>query len=462
MEKSLVPRVLLAGAEGGVGKSLITLGVAYELRRRGLSVSVCITNPNISLAAVYRRISGRYVRCLDPRILSSSQIIQALAQAGVGADIVLIDGTGSLYDGGSAGAFDRSDADIAALTRTPTALVMNGAAAGNSLGAALKGFIHYARGFELAGAVVNRAQREGVGDGAELKDRTFFEGVMSAMRLPHPLGVVAEAMQEFPPLPRRATEIHNLGALPRQFFLELSAIIQQSIDLDELVRIAQRAPALEGILPRPLQEGPLTRIAVTDDSCFGVCFQDNLDLMRHYGADLVGFSPLADRKLPEGINAVYLTGAYLEEYAEELAANRALHGALREFVEAGGALYAEGSASTYLCERFRSGEQYYAGVGILPTTAESQGESLSYCDGVTTCESVLGSSGLLCKGITTEHWRISREFPVLKCLQIAKPAQRSIAEGFAPSPNTLLTSGLWHWGSCPELAEGFVARVRTN
>lgn len=459
MHKAAIPRLLISGAASAVGKSLVTLGLAYELRKRGLGVAICTTNSNISLALVYRRLSGRYVHSLDPHILSAGQITQALYQASVGADIVLIDGSGPLYDGSSAGIFEGSDSDIAALTRTPTVLVMDGRSGGNSLGAALKGFVYYAQGFDLVGAVINRVYEGTDEDLPEARDRAFFDTVMRSMRLPGLVGAVPEAPFDVPEMPQRVMQEFNYGALPRQFFIDLSALIQRSLNIDELLQIAQRAPALE-VLPTDSAEERRIRIAVSDDACFGLCFQDNLDLLRHCGAELVGFSPVADQKLPVDIGGIYLTGGYLDEYGADLANNTLLMGAIREFAQSGGAVYAEGAAGAYVADRFRIGDHYLSGVGLVPGVAEPQPEGVHYCEGVTTAASVLGPGGLLCKGITTDRWHFPRAIPLLKCMQIAKLHHRASPEGYVPHPHTVVTFSLWHWGSCPELAANFVEMAR--
>ncbi|NDC39111.1 MAG: DUF1611 domain-containing protein [Proteobacteria bacterium] len=459
MEKASVPRIMLAGTSAGVGKSLVTLGLAYELRRRGLSVSICITHSNLSQALLYRRVSGRYVRCIDPRLLSAGQIVLALREAAVGADIVLIDGTGGLFDGGSAGIFDGADSDIAALTRTPTALVMDGRCGGNTVGATLKGFLHYAQGFPLVGAVLNRVDEASADDLRAVRDDAFFETVMQSMHLPKLVGTLPAAVCELPELPQLVSQEHNLGALSRKGLSELSSMVQRHFRLDELLQIAQHAPPL--VLP-PLEQRPepqFARIAVADDSCFGLCFQDNLDLMRQSGAELIGFSPVADQRLPEDIGGIYLTAGYIDEYALDLAANAGLMTAMREFVGNGGVVYAEGASVALLSERFRSGERYLIGMGILPSSAESHPEELGYSEGVSTEGSVLGEGGLLCKGIYTNRWRYSRDIPAIKCMQVARLPHRSEAEGFSPTPNVLATFDLWHWGSCPDIAANFVNSV---
>ena len=44
-------------------------------------------------------------------------------------------------------------------------------------------------------------------------------------------------------------------------------------------------------------------------------------MLRQYGAELVEFSPLADRALPPDLDGIYFGGGYPELHAEALSAN---------------------------------------------------------------------------------------------------------------------------------------------
>src|SRR5204862_7998260 len=70
-------------------------------------------------------------------------------------------------------------------------------------------------------------------------------------------------------------------------------------------------------------------------------YEDNLDLLRAAGAELVPLSPLNDTDLPEGIDLVYLGGGYPELHADRLAGNGSLRESLRTYHRRGSRIYAE-------------------------------------------------------------------------------------------------------------------------
>jgi cobyrinic acid a,c-diamide synthase len=213
-------------------------------------------------------------------------------------------------------------------------------------------------------------------------------------------------------------------------------------------------------MPSVLEPQRRARIAIADDACFGLCFQDNLDLLRNGGAELIGFSPMADRKLPADLGGLYLTGAYLDEYGRDLSSNQYMLEAIREFADAGGAIYAEGASAAYLCERFGVNSESLPGVGVLPAPAEAQPEEFEYCDAAGIADSVLGMAGFIMRGVNTGRWHAARQVPVLKSIQASRIRRRIVPEGYVPRPNIFVSFCLWHWGSCPETVDYFLEAAR--
>ena len=58
--------------------------------------------------------------------------------------------------------------------------------------------------------------------------------------------------------------------------------------------------------------GNKLRIAVAKDAAFCFLYEDNLEYLRANGCELVFFSPLSDKKLPEKIDGLLLYGGYPE------------------------------------------------------------------------------------------------------------------------------------------------------
>jgi len=458
MENLAVPRLLISGAGSGVGKSMIMAGLAYEFRRRSMSVSCCVLGSHLSQAAILRRISGRFVRVLDERVLTEAQILVSLFQAGVGADLVLIEGRRGIFDGLEPGSFRGADAQFAALTRTPAVIVADSRGLGASIAALVKGCTDLAGssrtvgGFDVAGAILNRTE---LGSGKGARNREFYERGMEAFEMPKLLGVLPEFHHDATFPQNDVSQQKNETLLPRQFLVDLGKLVGQHVDIDRIVEAAELAPAVQLSDYSNLPMGRRCRIAVSDDSCFSLVVNDNLDLLRYFGAELISFSPLADDKVPSRVGALYLTGACLHEYLNDLRQNSSMMQSIRDFSEKGGVIYAEGGGSAYLCRDFRCDgvDKPSEGVGLIPLSAVHDTAGFSYQDGVTLEESVIGRGGMTFRGLNTGEWRGTKEDRLVKAFRISRDGKPTFVEGYSPGPQILCTFSFLHFGSNPILAK---------
>lgn len=63
------------------------------------------------------------------------------------------------------------------------------------------------------------------------------------------------------------------------------------------------------------------RIGIAQDTAFCFYYEENKRALRQQGLELVEFSPMEDKKLPEGICGLYLGGGYPELHAGKLSEN---------------------------------------------------------------------------------------------------------------------------------------------
>lgn len=445
------PRCLISGTHSGSGKSFIALGLGLALRKRGLSVSYCTRTSSLSMAAMYRRISGRAVRNLDPALLAPEQQLLALQMAGVGADIVIIDGSDSLYDGWRPGDFESSDYDFLNFSKSALVLVADCRQLGTSLGALALGYLNRIEPGTPTGIIANFIQAPGAGAD---RDRVFYDAAMHCFNQAPLLGAVPTMPGEVR-LPKNGVD-QSLPetVLPRQFLVDLCTLVESSIDLDTLILQAGGIPSLriEG-LGAPAASR-LARIAVSEDSCFGLCLQDNIDLLRFFGAEIVAFSPLADQSLPRGIHGIVLSGGCISNYAGELSGNETMRAQIKGFADAGGVIYAEGAGSAYLCDEFVTAEdkRVYQGAGVIPARAiERRGKEMQIVDVEVTEDSVLGGAGTRLRGLYSGDWSIkgdTKSMPTLRLLDLNKKAVR---DGYSSTAQIVASFGFLHWGSAPEI-----------
>ena len=201
---------------------------------------------------------------------------------------------------------------------------------------------------------------------------------------------------------------------------------------------------------------PRVRIALAQDEAFNFYYQDSLDLLTAWGAELVPFSPLQDASLPERIGGVYLGGGFPELFAGALAANRPMLGAIRRAAAAGLPVYAECGGLMYLQEGLVDADDvHHPMAGLLPGTSTLLGArlALGYREIRARKDTLLTAVGAPLRGHEF-HWSRSDQPPAeLAAYDVADGSGR--AEGFA-TYNVLASYVHLHFAADRMLAPRFV------
>jgi cobyrinic acid a,c-diamide synthase len=247
------------------------------------------------------------------------------------------------------------------------------------------------------------------------------------------------------------------------FIDNLANVVGKNVDVDGLLSISGTVPILQ-TPPIPLfskegDRGGVIRIAIARDQAFSFYYEDNFDILRDFGAELVFFSPLADKALPEGIAGLYIGGGYPELHAERLAANRSMMDSIKNFAESGGKIYAECGGFMYLTEGIVDFDgQFHRMAGIFPTKAKmlNRRKALGYVEVDAVRDNPLATKGSRIRGHEFHYSEID-DMPtsVDRVYRVNKPGSDSWGEGYRYK-NTLASYVHLHFGSNKEWAERFV------
>jgi cobyrinic acid a,c-diamide synthase len=227
-------------------------------------------------------------------------------------------------------------------------------------------------------------------------------------------------------------------------------------DLDAVAALAASAPALAATPWDPAaaagRPAGRVRVAVAAGPAFTFVYEENLELLRACGAELAGFDPTADERLPQGTQALYLGGGFPETYAEALSANRPLRGAVRAFAAAGRPLVAECGGLLYL-GRSLDGQPM---CGVLDAEARMAGRlTLGYRQAVAAASSVLAGAGQRLRG---------HEFHYSTVEPAAGQAPAWLLDG---RPEGFAAGGVHasylhtHWAAFPEVPRRLVGAAAT-
>jgi cobyrinic acid a,c-diamide synthase len=336
-----IKAVVIAGAASGVGKTTIATGIIGALAQRGLAVQPFKTGPDYIDPSYHTVAAGMPSRNLDTWLLPRDAIVELFHRACADSDIAVVEGVMGLYDGHSASDEVGSTAELAKILGLPVVLVMDASGAARSTAAMALGYRDFDPNLNLAGVIFN-------GIGSESHYAMCREAVAA-------IGI--KVLGYLPKRPDLTLPERHLGLvpapenpLPRDFIDNLVAQIEKTIDLNGLLQLACKAAppkVAPSLFPRRHHESSV-RIGIARDRAFSFYYQDNLDLLAAWGADLVPFSPLRDRALPSDIGGVYMGGGFPEMYAAELAQNRSMLTSIREAGRKGLTVYAECGGLMYL------------------------------------------------------------------------------------------------------------------
>ena len=270
-------------------------------------------------------------------------------------------------------------------------------------------------------------------------------------------------------LPRREEFVQperHLGLIPtvegtvvQAWYDAVIAQVEETIDLNGILKLAAtaRPPAGEPqVFPVEVQP-KRARIAIAQDKAFSFYYQDSLDLLQAWGAELVPFSPLEDEGLPPRVGGVYIGGGFPEMFARELAENRPMLESLRNALQREVPVYAECGGLMYLGQSLSDLEGAdYPMVGALPVVSSMSNRrlTLGYREVEACADTPLLKDGQRVRGHEF-HWSVLEEQPGTEQALYRVVDQDGRPEGFR-------VGSVWasyihvHLGSAPGLARRFV------
>lgn len=411
---------------------------------------------------LHTRAAGRPSRNLDGWMLEGDTNLAIFSRASKNADISIIEGVMGLFDGRDALTESGSTAEMAKLLGVPVVLVVDASAMARSAAATVHGFESFDAELNVAGIIFNHVGGAG-----------HFEYLRQAVEAT----CRAPVLGWLPPCEGIKLPERHLGLVVSDEVLdavrleEMIGWVERGLDLSALIELADEhsRPQSPEVVGQDVDEMPAlgrkagaarpARIGVARDHAFCFYYQDNLDCLVSFGAELVEFSPTTDRRLPEGLHGLYLGGGYPELHAAELSANESMRNDVARFAESGSPVYAECGGLMYLTEAIVDAEgRTYPMVGLFPTRArmKSRLAALGYVE----VEGVNDTGWLHQNEHARGHefrYSVIDEMPAHVARQYrVKTKEGARAEGFVAG-SALAGYIHLHWESCREMASRFVA-----
>lgn len=348
--------IVIAGLAGGSGKSVVAVGLAAALRRRGRRVVPFKKGPDYIDAGWLQLAAGEKCYNLDPYLMTREAVVASFGRRSRTADIVIVEGNRGLFDGVNAeGGY--STADLALTLGLPVVLVVNCTKTTRTVAAMVLGCRKFDERLDIRGVILNQIATE--------RQRLLItEAVEKYTGIP--------VLGSVPRLKRDIFPMRHLGMIPHQEYTDsdgalqyLAELISGNVDLDRLEEIMTPLPPLPA---PPVAAGECrekVRIGILQDAAFQFYYSENLEALERAGAELVAIDAMRDAALPE-IAGLYIGGGFPETGARDLAANTGFRQSLRQAADGGMPIYAECGGLIYLGNSIVLEGEEFPLVGLFP------------------------------------------------------------------------------------------------
>ncbi|MDP4144834.1 MAG: cobyrinate a,c-diamide synthase [Bacillota bacterium] len=344
--------IIISSNTSGGGKTTFTLGLMKALKKRGYKVQGYKVGPDYIDTAFHSSITGVSSRNLDLYLMGEAGV-KASYSRGQG-EYGVVEGVMGLYDGIGISS-DYSTAHVSKVLNLPVVLVISPQAQCATLCAQINGLINFDK-VNIAGIVLNNISE------------SYYNLLKSAIEKHCRLRVFGYIPKE----ENLKLKSRHLGLIQSSELENLnekidlcSQLIEKYIDLNCLLDYFSES---EIYLDNFHLKNKSVRAAVAKDKAFSFYYKENLELLEEIG-EVVYFSPLKDKCLPENIDFLYLGGGYPEVFAEELSMNKsmlksinnALNNGLRCFAECGGLMYLTESIDNFDMVGLFNGKAFMTG-----------------------------------------------------------------------------------------------------
>ncbi|MGB8934741.1 MAG: cobyrinate a,c-diamide synthase [Candidatus Nitrosopolaris sp.] len=338
-----VRKIVIAGTTSGVGKSTIATAIMYALKSKGFVVQPFKVGPDFIDPSYHTFVTGRQSRNLDIWMMRKDGVLQCFNSSCFDAHVAVIEGAMGLFDGVSGKNDFGSTAHVARLLNAPIILVIDAAKAARSIAATALGFIAFSKSLKIAGVILNNVAGE--------KHASFIRDAF-ALKIKIPIVGTIVRNKEI------SMGERHLGLIPtaeledrkKKAIIDSAKYVSEQIDLDKIVPVLNERQSNDVHNIQFTAQLPTSKlnVAVALDESFNFYYAENLEALRKRQINLLFFSPVHDRTLPEGVSGIILGGGFPEVLSEKLSRNHSMHVSMLKAAENGTPIYAECGGLMYL------------------------------------------------------------------------------------------------------------------
>ncbi|MFR8068074.1 MAG: cobyrinate a,c-diamide synthase [Clostridium sp.] len=363
---------MITAASSGSGKTMITCGILELFKRKGLNPLACKCGPDYIDGLFHKQVLELEGMNLDSYFEAPEELRDKYSRLSKG-HLPVVEGVMGYFDGLGGSTTRASSWEVAHILDLPAVLVVDARGASVSLAAVIKGFLEFERpmGSQIKAVIFNRMSPMLYPRIRELVERET--GIRAAGFVPELDFLKVGSRHLGLVLPE---EIAGL----REQMNRLGKCLEETIDwefLEELGAEKEERDALEEENTEASCTAAFSfRLGIAMDEAFCFYYQDNLRLLERLGGELVYFSPIHDRSLPEQLDGLILGGGYPELYCEALSLNESMREAVKKAAEGGLPVLGECGGYLYLLEELEAEDgRIWPMTGVLKGKGYKKGKN---------------------------------------------------------------------------------------
>jgi len=354
-------RIFISAAHKSSGKTSVSIGLCAALKQQGLIVQPFKKGPDYIDPYWLTLASGRDCFNLDFYTMEKDEILSLMQSRSSDVDISLIEGNNGLYDGldldGS-----NSNAALAKLSKTPVILVLNARGMTRGIAPLILGYQAFDKDVAIKGVILNQLG----GSRHEAKLRRVIEHYTDVQ-------VVGAIHND----KRLNIDERHLGLVPgnedplcTEKIQLLSQAIQQQANLDEIISIARKSPALVRPSSITISKPEISvtteniTLGLVRNAAFGFYYPDDIQAFQQAGVKIIEIDPFVDTGLPP-IDALFIGGGFPETSMDKLEKNISLRQAIKTAIDNNLPAYAECGGLMYLARSIKWNNRTHKMVGCL-------------------------------------------------------------------------------------------------
>jgi cobyrinic acid a,c-diamide synthase len=363
---------MITAASSGSGKTMITCGILELFKRKGLNPLACKCGPDYIDGLFHKQVLELEGMNLDSYFEAPEELRDKYSRLSKG-HLPVVEGVMGYFDGLGGSTTRASSWEVAHILDLPAVLVVDARGASVSLAALIKGFLEFERsmGSQIKAVIFNRMSPMLYPRIRELVERET--GIRAAGFVPELDFLKVGSRHLGLVLPE---EIAGL----REQMNRLGKCLEEMIDWEFLAELGAEKEERDA-LEEENTEASCTaafsfRLGIAMDEAFCFYYQDNLRLLERLGGELVYFSPIHDRSLPEQLDGLILGGGYPELYCEALSLNESMREAVKKAAEGGLPVLGECGGYLYLLEELEAEDgRIWPMTGVLKGKGYKKGKN---------------------------------------------------------------------------------------